>query len=71
MLPPLIAGAHGGAQPARPVEAKGLASHGEEHRCEKGETKKEGKVSVDRDGSVRFTSPFAVPGPAVLYLSKP
>ena len=35
------------------------------------ETKKEGKVSVDRDGSVRFTSPFAVPGPAVLYLSKP
>ena len=35
------------------------------------ETKQARKVRVDRDGSVRFTSPFAVPGPAVLYLSKP
>ena len=35
------------------------------------ETKRATKVSVERDGSVRFTSPFAVPGPSVLYLRKP
>ena len=33
------------------------------------ETQPGANLSVERDGSVRFTSPFA-PGPSVLYLSK-
>src|SRR5438093_939578 len=45
--PPLMAGAHGGAQPARPVEAKGLTSHGEEHRCEKDHSFKPGDCRDD------------------------
>ena len=35
------------------------------------ETKQQRTVRVARDGSVRFASPFAVPGPSVLYLRKP
>ena len=34
------------------------------------ETKKKERVRVQKAGSVRFTSPFAVPGPSVLYLRK-
>jgi len=35
------------------------------------ETKQQRTVRVARDGSVRFASPFAVPGPSILYLRKP
>jgi hypothetical protein len=34
------------------------------------ETKQQSKVRVAKDGSVRFTSPFALPGPSVLYLRR-
>jgi uncharacterized protein DUF6298 len=34
------------------------------------ETRKGGTVSVARDGSVRFTSPFVVVGPSVMYLRR-
>jgi hypothetical protein len=34
------------------------------------ETKQQSKMRVAKDGSVRFTSPFAVPGPSVLYLRR-
>jgi len=33
--------------------------------------KQQRTVRVARDGSVRFASPFAVPGPSVRYLRKP
>ena len=34
------------------------------------ETQKASRVRVERDGAVRFMSPFAAPGPSVLYVSK-
>lgn len=34
------------------------------------ETKGAGKVTVESDGSVSFTGPFAEAGPAALYLKR-
>jgi hypothetical protein len=34
------------------------------------ETQKATRVRVERDGAVRFMSPFAAPGPSVLYVSR-